>query len=180
MPTLLSIARVFGLFGNLTLGGGSTTIAVLHREIVERRKWVSEDWFALCFALSRLTPGTNLLAFSTGIGWALKGWAGALVSLLASSIPCALIVVAVTAAFTVIQTNSMAQTAMHGAVAAAVSITVKTCWTLAKPHYKVGQRLRSVLIAATALVLHLAVGLSAVQVLLMAAVVGFALPRSTP
>ncbi len=35
----------------------------------------------LCFALGRLTPGTNLLAFSTGVGWLLRGMAGAVASL---------------------------------------------------------------------------------------------------
>jgi chromate transporter len=34
-----------------------------------------------------LTPGTNLLAFCTGIGWLLRGLSGALIALLAASVP---------------------------------------------------------------------------------------------
>jgi len=60
---LRRIAAVFTRYANLTFGGGSATIAVLHREIVATRKWIDETQFALCFALRRLTPGTNLLAF---------------------------------------------------------------------------------------------------------------------
>ena len=180
MPGLTEIASVFVRFGNLTLGGGSATIAVLHREIVEHRGWVTEEWVALCFALSRLTPGTNLLAFCTGVGWVLQRGAGAVVALLAASIPCALIVVAVTMAFSSWQTNSFAQAAIQGAVAAAVSITVKTCWTLAKPHFKVGQRLRALVTGGVAFALHVFAGLPAVEVLLLAAAAGCILPSPAP
>lgn len=177
MPSLKQIAHVFTRYGNLTFGGGSATIAVLHQELIERRKWLPEEQFVMSFALSRLTPGTNLLAFCTSIGWQLQRFAGAIVALLAASVPCAVIVILVTVAFSQMQSNSIAQAAIHGAVAAAVSITVNTCWTLAKPHYKSGSRPRVVLIAVVAFALHVAAGLPAVQVLLIAAVAGFLLPE---
>jgi chromate transporter len=65
-PSLGQIADVFIRYGNFTLGGGSATSAVIHGQIVTRRHWVTDRQFALCFALGRLTPGTNVLAFCTG------------------------------------------------------------------------------------------------------------------
>lgn len=174
---LFQIAGVFTRYANLTLGGGSATTAVIHREIVDKRRWISQDRFTLSFALARLTPGTNLLAFCTAIGWLLRGLPGAMVALLAASIPCTALVVVVTALFSTWQDNSFVQAALHGAIAAAVAITVKTCWTIAKPHYKSGARLRVVVIALTAFALHVAVGLPAIDVLILAAVVGFFLPE---
>jgi chromate transporter len=177
MPSLTQIGSVFARYANLTLGGGSATTAVIHGEIVSRRRWVSEEQFALSFAMGRLTPGTNLLAFCVGIGWMLRrGW-GALVVLLAASIPCTLIVVAITVLFSRWQENPYAQAAIRGAVAAAVAITVKTVWTIAHPHFKRGNRLRVVLIGATAFALHAIVGVSPIEVLLLAAVAGFVLPE---
>jgi len=67
--------------------------------------------------------------------------------------------------------------AMQGAVAVAVAITVKTCWTIAHPHYKPGARVRVILIAGTAFVLHVGLGVSAIHVLLGAAVIGLLLPE---
>jgi chromate transporter len=98
-PTLGQIGNVFARYANLTLGGGNATTAVIHGEIVSKRRWVSEEQFALSFSLGRLTPGTNLLAFCTGIGWMLRSWSGAVVALLAASVPCTLIVVAITVLF---------------------------------------------------------------------------------
>lgn len=177
MIRLSDIASVFTRYANLTLGGGSATTAVIHGEIVTKRHWVSEEQFALSFALGRLTPGTNLLAFCVGIGWTLRRWAGAIVVLLTSSIPCTLIVIAFTILFARWQENPSAQAAIKGAVAAAVAITVKTVWTIAHPHFKAGNRLRVVLIGTAAFLLNVLIGLSPIEVLLMAAVFGFFLPE---
>src|SRR5471030_2803525 len=130
-PKLSQVADVFARYANFTLGGGSATVAVLHREILDKCRWLSADDFALCFALARLTPGTNLLAFCTGVGWVVRGMPGAMVALLAGSIPCTLIVVVATTLFSQWQDNQWVQAGIHGAAAAAVAITVKTCWTIA-------------------------------------------------
>jgi hypothetical protein len=37
-------------------------------ELLDKRRWLRAADFALCFALARLTPSTNLLAFCTGVG----------------------------------------------------------------------------------------------------------------
>ena len=175
-PSLTEIADVFGRYGNFTLGGGSATSAVIHGQIVTRRHWVNDQQFTLCFALGRLTPGTNVLAFCTGIGWVLRGLPGALVALLAASVPCTVIVIAITALFREWQGNAIAQAAIHGAVAAAVAITAKTSWTIAGPVYMSGAQLRVVLIGAAALGLHVILGAPAIHVLLGAALLGAFLP----
>lgn len=174
-PRLTQIGCVFLRYANFTLGGGSATVGVMHRELLDKRGWLSPDDFTLCFALARLTPGTNLLAFCTGVGWLLRRLPGALVALLAASVPCALMVVVATALFSYWQRNGWAQAAIHGAVAAAVAITVKTCWTIVHPHFSGGARLRVVIVAAAAFLLYV-LGVSAIEVLLLAAIIGAVLP----
>jgi chromate transporter len=50
------MATVFAQLGNMTFGGGSATIAVIHREIVSKRRWTSEENFrtVLCAVASHL------------------------------------------------------------------------------------------------------------------------------
>jgi chromate transporter len=175
-PSLRQVADVFVRYANFTLGGGSATTAVIHGEIVGKRRWVSEEQFALSFALGRLTPGTNLLAFCVGIGWIVRRWAGAVVALLAASIPCTLFVVVITVLFAEWQENPFAQAAIKGAIAAAVAVTVKTVWTIAHPHFRPGNRIRVVVIGVAAFALHAFAGISPIDVLLAAAVIGFFLP----
>jgi len=175
-PSLGGISWVFARYANFTLGGGNATTAALHHELLEKRHWLNDDRFALCYALARLTPGTNLLAFCTGVGWLLRGMSGAVVALLAVSVPCAIMVTALTALFSHWQENAFVQSAIHGAVAAAVAITVKTCWTIAKPHFKGEARLRVVVIGAAAFLLHVIAAVPPIQVLLLTTVIGAFLP----
>lgn len=179
-PGPLQIADVFARYGNFTLGGGSATVSVLHREILEKRRWIEAKDFTLCFALARLTPGTNLLAFSTAIGWLLRGGVGALAALLASSIPCTAIVMIATALLSHWQDSAMAQAAIHGAVAAAVAITAKTAWTIVHPHFKGRARGRVVLIGGAAFALYTWLHVPAIEVLLLSGVVGALSPPVRP
>lgn len=178
-PSLKQLASAFVRYANLTFGGGSATIAVLHREIVEKRTLVDQDRFNLIFALSRLTPGTNLLAFCAGIGWLLHGFQGAVVALLAASLPCSLIVLMVSYVFEKESHNPTAETAIAGAMAAAVGITIMTCWTIIKPHFKRSSWPRVLLIGGLAFALDLVFSIPPVRVLLLAGILGYLLPSKS-
>lgn len=173
---LWRVGAVFVRYANLTFGGGSATIAVLHREIVERRAWITEPRFGLCFVLSRLTPGTNLLAFCAGVGWLMRGLPGALVALLAASIPCSVLATVVTIFFDRWSHNPTVTLAMRGAMAAAVGITVATCWTIARPYVKRSNWLQPALFVGAAFALDVVRSIPPLQVLLLAAIAGFFLP----
>lgn len=142
-----------------------------------KRRWVSEEQFALSYALGRLTPGTNLLAFCVGIGWLLRRWAGALVALLAASVPCTLFVLVITVLFAEWQENPFAQAAIKGAIAAAVAVTVKTSGPSSIRISGRENRIRVVLIGATAFALHAIAGMSPLAVLVLAALIGLFLPE---
>ncbi len=170
-PSLKSIAAVFARYANLTFGGGSATIAVLKDEVLTRRGWVSNLDFQLAYALSRLTPGTNLLAFCTAVGWMARRWSGALVALAAASMPSSAIALLATCFYEVWQQDPTFRAVLSGALAAAVAVTVNTAWVLAEPHVKVAPG-KALVIAPAAIVLVTLSSFSPFQVLLLAAVVG--------
>jgi chromate transporter len=166
---------VFARYANTTFGGGSATIAVLRQQVMAKRGWIDEPEFELGYALSRLTPGTNLLAFCTATGWTTRRWRGALVALVAASIPCSILAVLATIFFEQLHANVWFQAALTGALAAAVAIMISTAWVFAEPHIKAAPWKAAVIVPATG---GLAFGLHAspVQILLLAAVVGIAWP----
>ncbi|MBI4694438.1 MAG: chromate transporter [Gammaproteobacteria bacterium] len=175
-PDLARIAAAFGRYGNLTLGGGSATLAVIHRELIGRRRWLAAADFDLCFALARLTPGTNFFALCVGLSFRLRGARGAAVALLATSLPGALLVVIATALFTRWQALTWAGAAIGGASAAAVGITVYAAWIIVAPHLRTAARLRSALVVVAAFALHAFAGLSAITVIATAGALGALLP----
>jgi len=62
--SLKQLAWIFLRVGNLTFGGGDPTMAALQSELVAGRRWLDEEQYGLIYGLARITPGTNLLAFS--------------------------------------------------------------------------------------------------------------------
>lgn len=174
-PTLRAIAAVFARYANTTFGGGSATIAVLREQIVERRGWIDQPQFELGYALSRLTPGTNLLAFCTAAGWSARRWPGAIVALLAASLPCSLLALLVTVFYGELQGNPWFQAALGGALAAAVAIMVATAWVFAEPYVRSAPRKAAAIVPA-AVALSLGAHLSPVEILLLAAAAGLAWP----
>ena len=172
-PRLPSLAWVFFRFGNFTYGGGSATIATLQSEVVDRRKWLKTEPFHLCYALSRLTPGTNLLACCTAAGWLMRRWTGAFVCLLAASIPCSAFVVAVTALYAVWSRNHAFGTAMRGAMAGAVAVMVATAVTLIRPHWPKSSWLQLVVFVGGSLGLNLGLHVSPLPILIGSGILGW-------
>jgi chromate transporter len=166
---------VFARYANATFGGGSATTAVLREQIVTRRAWLTERDFELAYALSRLTPGTNLLAFCTAAGWMTRGLSGAIVALLASSIPCSLVALVATCFYELGQASALLVAAARGALAAAVAIMVNTAWVFARPH-AMTSRVKALVIVLLAFLLVTGPKIAPLHVLLGAAAVGFLWP----
>ena len=170
-PPLAPLAQVFLKIGNLTFGGGGPTIAAFQRELVSRREWLTREQFALAYALSRITPGTNLFAFCTCAGALLRGFAGALTALMAASVPSCLLVAILTAGFDSASRFSLAAVAIDGAVAASVGILVASSWSIIAPYVTRANALRTALLAGASFGLSLIA--SPLLVLGLAAVAGW-------
>jgi chromate transporter len=169
------LSWIFLRYGNLTFGGGTATIAVLDREIIDQRNLVHRDQAALSFALARLTPGTNLLAYCSALGWQMRGLPGAIATLVAASLPCSLAVVLVTILYQSWIHKPLFAIAMNGAAAAAVGVMFATGWTILRPFRRTVPVYRFTLLSAGACALAIT-GLSPLSILLLAALIGCAFP----
>src|SRR4051812_40303750 len=146
--SLRKMGLLFLRVGNLTFGGGDPTMAALQRELVVSRGWISPGQYALIFGLARATPGTNLLAFCAGVGWQLARWRGAIVALLAASIPCAAAVVWFTYVYTQWVSNALAMAAIGGMLAAAVGMMTAAGFQLVRAGWRPGNRTCAAVILA--------------------------------
>ena len=143
MRSVYAVAALFARDANLTFGGGSATAETLRRQLVSRRGWVSEADFRLGYAASRLTPGTNLLALCTVLGWGLGGWRSAVIALFAASIPSAILVVVVAAGYAEVMGSPGVRAAVQGAVAVSVALILSSAWALIRPQLVVCKRIRA-------------------------------------
>src|SRR5258708_32848418 len=77
---LPAIAAVFSRIGLSSFGGG--LIAWMHREAVERRRWLSDQEFLSGLAICQVLPGGNMVNMSLYLGTRLRGAIGALTAVL--------------------------------------------------------------------------------------------------
>ncbi|MCO5092941.1 chromate transporter [Bosea sp. (in: a-proteobacteria)] len=75
-PQPLGILLVFLPLSLVTIGGGQSAVADMHRQVVEVHQWMNAAQFVDAFAIARLAPGPGSL-IATLIGWQIAGFWGA-------------------------------------------------------------------------------------------------------
>lgn len=78
--TLREATRVWAYVGVNSFGGPAGQIAVMHREIVERRNWVSERRFLHALNYCMVLPGPEAQQLATYIGWLMHGTLGGVIA----------------------------------------------------------------------------------------------------
>lgn len=91
-PDFAELLRVFARIGLLSFGGPAGQIALMHRELVEERGWVSEDQYLHALNFCHLLPGPEAQQLATWIGWRLHGLRGGLAAGLLFVLPGALVI----------------------------------------------------------------------------------------
>ena len=171
-PSLKRLTWIFLRVGNLTFGGGDPTMAALHTELVVTRSWLTAEQYALIYGLARITPGTNLVAFSAAAGWQILGWMAAVLAVLAMTVPPSVAVVLLTSGYQAFNSNPLAMAAIGGMLAAASGMMATAAWQLLRPEIRVGRRLRAAVLFLASLGASLGFSMSPIAVLGLAALVG--------
>ncbi|GJD46641.1 hypothetical protein AFCDBAGC_4524 [Methylobacterium cerastii] len=80
MPSLAEAVPVWGRIAALSFGGPAGQIAVMHRILVEERRWISEGRFLHALNFCTLLPGPEAQQLATYVGWLMHGTRGGLVA----------------------------------------------------------------------------------------------------
>jgi chromate transporter len=79
-PSFAQAARFWIRLGLISFGGPAGQIAIMHRELVERRRWIDESQFGGALNFCMLLPGPEAMQLAIYIGWKLHGVRGGLVA----------------------------------------------------------------------------------------------------
>lgn len=131
MKELFELFVSFMRIGGLTFGGGLAMLPMLQSEIVERKKWATEEELLNYYAVGQCTPGIIAVNTATFIGYKRKGILGALIATAGVVFPSLVIIMIIAAFlknFTDIQTVQHAFAGIRVAVAALVVQAVIKLW----------------------------------------------------
>ncbi len=76
MPSFREALLYWLKLGLISFGGPAGQISIMHREMVEKRKWISESHFLHALNFCMLLPGPEAQQLATYLGWRLHGWKG--------------------------------------------------------------------------------------------------------
>jgi chromate transporter len=93
--TLVELAREFTRLGLTAFGGPAAHIAIMQREFVEQKGWLTRERFVDLLGLSSLLPGPSSTEVALGIGYERARWPGLLVAAFGFIVPASLIVLAI-------------------------------------------------------------------------------------
>lgn len=91
-PTSLrELCALFVRLGATAFGGPAVHLSLMHREVVERRKWIDEQRFLDLLSATNLIPGPNSTEMALHIGWQRRGFWGLVTAGLSFIVPAMLI-----------------------------------------------------------------------------------------
>ncbi|MBQ6775793.1 MAG: chromate transporter [Synergistaceae bacterium] len=92
MKILIDLFITFAKMGAVTFGGGYAMLPILQREIVENKKWGTEEELADYYAIGQCTPGVIAVNVATFIGRKTAGNLGGIVATLGVVFPSVVII----------------------------------------------------------------------------------------
>ncbi|NTF30976.1 chromate efflux transporter [Rhizobium skierniewicense] len=169
-PTLKELTSVFARIGFLSFGGPAGQIGMMHRVLVDERRWVSDARFMHALNYCMLLPGPEAQQLATYIGWLLHGVRGGIIAGTLFILPGFVTIVALAAAYCLYQDTHWLPGLLFGLKACVLAIVIEALNRVAK-RALVSRFL--VAIAAAAFIALFVFGLPFPLVILVAGLLGF-------
>jgi chromate transporter len=119
------MTRVFARIGLLSFGGPAAQIALMHRELVENRPWVTEKDYLSALSFCMLLPGPEAMQLATWTGWRMHGTKGGLIAGLLFVLPGAVVVLTLSMIYAAFGQVPLVAALFTGVQAAVVAIVIE-------------------------------------------------------
>jgi chromate transporter len=168
-PSLREVVATFARIGVLSFGGPAAQIALMHRVIVNEKRWLDEQRYLSALSFCMLLPGPEAMQLATYVGWRLQGLRGGLAAGLLFVMPGAIVVLALAAIYAAYGNVPLMEAIFLGIKAAVLVIVVEALLRIAR---RALTRWEHWLIAALSFLAIFVLALPFPLIVLVAAVVG--------
>lgn len=176
-PSFAEAVRTFARIGLESFGGPAGQIAVMHRVLVDEKRWISEERFLHALGFCTFLPGPEAMQLCTYVGWLLHRTAGGLAAGLLFVLPGFVSILALSFLYALGTDVALVQGLFFGIKPAVLALVVEAL-------VRIGRRaLRHavhVAIAVAAFLAIFALGVPFPWIVLAAGVVGAAGARALP
>ena len=131
-PSFAEALRVWFRIGCLSFGGPAGQIALMHREVVDERRWVSDSRFLHALNFCTLLPGPEATQLATYLGWLLHGVKGGVAAGVLFLLPGVLVMLALSVLYAVFGQVPLVAALFYGLKAAVLVLVVEALLRVAK------------------------------------------------
>src|SRR4029453_11803528 len=128
--TFSQALRFWWKLGFISFGGPAGQIAIMHRELVERKRWISERRFLHALNYCMVLPGPEAQQLATYIGWLLHGTRGGIAAGALFVLPSLFILVALSWIYARFGQVPAVAAILHGVKPAVVAIVLAPAWRI--------------------------------------------------
>ncbi len=130
--SLLEIFLTFLKINTVTFGGGYTIVPVIRDEFIHKKELIDEEEMLNIVTLAQSGPGAMAISCSLLTGYRLRGFKGAMTALVASVLPCLVIITVVFYAYDAFSTNPWVKAALEGMAGVISAALIITVYSMAK------------------------------------------------
>jgi len=136
--TVREVASVFLRLGLLAFGGAAGQIAMMRRELVQRRKWISEEDFLDLFGIMNLIPGPSATETAIALGYARAGWPALILGGCLFVLPAMVCILALGWVYVRFGELPAVQWVLYGVNPIVIAIIADALWSLGRAAIKNG------------------------------------------
>lgn len=129
---LLEVAGLFLRLGATAFGGPAAHIALMHDELVRRRRWVTEQQFLDLLGATNLIPGPNSTEMAIHLGFVRAGWPGLLLGGAGFILPATLMVLGLAWGYQRFGATPEVNWLLYGIKPVMIAIILKALWELGR------------------------------------------------
>ena len=133
---LREVASLFFRLGLTAFGGPAAHIAIMHDEVVIRRKWLDDQRFLDLLGATNLIPGPNSTEMVIHLGFLRAGWAGLVVGGACFILPAMISVMILAWFYVQYGTTAQAEWLLYGVKPVVIAIVAQALWNLGQKAIK--------------------------------------------
>jgi chromate transporter len=131
-PSFSEATKIFAKIGLLSFGGPAGQIALMHRILVDEKRWLDEPRFLHALNYCMLLPGPEATQLATYAGWLLHGVRGGLVAGLLFVLPGAIVITLLSALYLTVGDVPLVQGLLFGLKAAVLAVVLEALIKVSK------------------------------------------------
>ena len=171
--SLIELFKKLFIINLVTFGGGYTIIPVIKDEFVYRGKYIEEDNMIKIISLAQSVPGAMTISTSFLVGYYTRGKKGSVIAVLASVLPCLIIIAAIAFSYTKLIENIKIKNALSGISGSIMALLIITAIRLVKKEWESPKKYFYISITIISFLVKIIFDVQVMYILIISGILGY-------